>query len=122
MKFTYVTLLVAVAAFGLARADNPPAPAAAGTSATGAAAPASAAAPATPAPAAAKTPPVVKPWHYIARNGKTPYCIEVLRQNSRIPETRCVNEQEYMKELADNERIKQNLMQGANGCQPACAK
>jgi hypothetical protein len=122
MKLMYVPMLVAVAAFGLARADNPPAPAAAATPPTNAATPASAAAPANPAPAAAQTPKVVKPWHYIARNGKTPYCIEVLRQNSRIPETRCVNEQEYMKELADNERIKQNMMQGANGCQPACAK
>jgi hypothetical protein len=122
----FVPLLIALAAFSVARADNPPARAAgatapAATAATAAtAAPASAAAPAT---AAAHEPPkAIPPWKMYTRKGKPVYCIEVARQNSRISETRCVDEQEYAREMSDSEQVRQRMMQGANGCQPTCGK
>jgi hypothetical protein len=120
MKPISVPLLLAIAVFGIARADNPPAPAKATTPATNAAAPASAGAPATPA---AHTPvKAVKPWRLVTLHGKPAYCIDVMRQKSRIPETRCVDEQEYMREQSDSERARQNMMQGTSGCQPACSR
>jgi hypothetical protein len=110
MKSMYVPILMALALFGIARADNPPA--AAATAATGAAATASAATPATPAvhtPVKAE-----KPWRIVTHNGKTQYCRDELRANSRIPDLHCVDEAQYVKELADSQRAKQDLLQGAH--------
>jgi hypothetical protein len=123
MKSTYIPMLIACAAFGVARADNPPAPGAGTTPATSAAATASAATPATPATSTEHTPPKASPpWKMYTRKGKPVYCIDVMRKNSRIQETRCVDEQEYMRELSDSEQVRQNKLQGTNGCAPACAK
>jgi hypothetical protein len=110
----YVPMLIAVAAFGLARADNPPAPAAAGTSTAAAAAPAT--------PAAHVPPKAEPPWKMYTRNGTARYCREVTRENSRITETHCVSEPDYVRLQADTERTRETMLKGSNGCQPSCAK
>jgi len=123
MKPMYLATLVIVAAFGLARADNPPAsttnPASPGATTTAAGAPATPAAPPAHTPAKA-----LPPWKMYMRNGEPKYCREVPISssggNSRITETKCVNETDYIREQEATARTREALQQGSHGCQPNC--
>jgi len=124
MKPIHLATLLAVAAFGLARADNPPSTTTTPSAGNSAPAASAAGAPATAAAPAAHTPAKAQPpWKMYMRNGEPKYCREVpisSNGNSRITETKCVNETDYIREQEATARTREALQQGSHGCQPNC--